>query len=624
MRKTIDRHQQQQQQQQRTVSTGSNFPAMEEPSSSMEDKQGRQPSFNEIQTSDSNPYPTETIRTTNDDPDRDTIRSRQPIRSLAAMEREYGQPSIEDTILQYQRQLQELEEQITTFNNHKPFNILSPKQVSLVLFGEADKSTNRFILEGMATHSKMADLILQYRTIHKLYTKWNNKLKLKQTGARVTSVVSSKQQQQQEQLQQQQSTTNVMTNHTENDNDNDEDPLILIDTSAYIFRAYWSMPPLHRKDGTPVGAVLGFCNMLNKIVMNRLLQLGTNDELQPPRLVLVLDSGPTFRQELYPDYKAHRPEIPMDLVPQFEFIKYAANEYGIDVLEAPGYEADDVIATLSTLASAQGIPVNILSSDKDLMQLITSPNGATTGQDHGWIQMIDPITMARIDHQAVMEKWGVSSSQLGDLLALAGDSADNVPGVPGIGPKTAAILLQEYGTLPELYKNLDTIAQKGRRDKLRLHQDQAFLSKQLVELERHVPFDRITFPSNKWNGDVRNLRMQPLDPDRLVQFYKEMGFHSIQERFKVRFEKYKHAMAARGEMWKGSSNELFDAAATTLTAPSPSSNTDINQAIVSTPASEAEKPEKSSNHNNSAGRSRFTPRKKAEIPKPDDYKDVPF
>jgi DNA polymerase-1 len=282
---------------------------------------------------------------------------------------------------------------------------------------------------------------------------------------------------------------------------------------------------MHRYDGEPTGATLGFCNMLNKLVMTPMLKG------EQPRIALIFDSkdGTNFRKELYPDYKSHRPECPEDLIPQFDFVRDAADAYGILQLEAPGYEADDVIATLSTMAMHEGCHVNILSGDKDLMQLVTKDDGGAC------IEMIDPMKMVRYCYDTVKEKWGVTPSQVGDVLALSGDASDNIPGVPGIGPKTAASLINEFGSLDALLENLDSIQQAGRREKLKANIETAKLSKKLVELERNVPLDIMSFPKH-FDG-VSDFRMEKFDRERLLSFYDRMGFKDIKKRVKSRLPK---------------------------------------------------------------------------------------
>ncbi|KAL7457419.1 hypothetical protein ACHAWC_008972, partial [Mediolabrus comicus] len=191
--------------------------------------------------------------------------------------------------------------------------------------------------------------------------------------------------------------------------------LLLIDASAYIFRSYHAMPPLHRADGLPTGALHGVCRLLQSLLLSQLLK---GDR---PRVVLVFDSkGDNFRHELYPEYKANRGPCPEDLIPQFDLVKEAASAFGILQVEAEGYEADDVIATLSRMALDVGMNVDIMSGDKDLWQLVTPPNADPR------LYMVDPLNFSAISHDDVVQKWGVSADKLADLLALAGDASDNI------------------------------------------------------------------------------------------------------------------------------------------------------------------------------------------------------
>jgi hypothetical protein len=247
------------------------------------------------------------------------------------------------------KQLERLETDIYAQNNKQEFNIQSVKQVSQVLFGEPGHPTNKETLEAMAGAGHvMANLILQYRSLRRRIARLEKKEENRSNGTLVNNIS-------------QQTSSNMSDEQVV-----EGDPLLLVDASAYIWRAYFSMPPLHRADGMPVGAVLGFCNMLNRLVLSRMMQG------ECPRLVLIFDAkGKNFRNALYDDYKANRPECPMDLIPQFDLIREAAEAYGIHQLEAPNFEADDVIATLATMALKEGVSCNILSGDKDLMQLIT-------------------------------------------------------------------------------------------------------------------------------------------------------------------------------------------------------------------------------------------------------------
>lgn len=283
----------------------------------------------------------------------------------------------------------------------------------------------------------------------------------------------------------------------------------------------YAYPPLHRADGMPIGAVLGFSNMLNKLVLNRMM----NGE--QPRIVLVFDApGKNFRHGIYEEYKANRAEAPVDLIPQFALIRAVAQAYGIVQLEAALYEADDVIATVARMALEEGLDVNILSGDKDLMQLVTPTELKPS------CQMIDPLSNNRVCYEDVIEKWGVPPEKLGDVLALAGDSVDNVPGVLGIGPKIAASLIDDFGSLDNLLANLDNVKQKGRREKLQSNKNQAVLSRRLVELERNVPMEEISWPDGM--NKASDLRMEPMDGDGLLQFFDDMGLKDLKRRFENR------------------------------------------------------------------------------------------
>ena len=301
----------------------------------------------------------------------------------------------------------------------------------------------------------------------------------------------------------------------------DRETLLLIDTSAYIFRSYHAMPPLHRTDGMPTGALHGVCRMLQNLLLSQLLK---GDR---PRVILCFDSrGDNFRHELYPEYKANRGPCPEDLVPQFDLVKEAASAFGVVQVEAKGYEADDVIATLSRLALDEGMNVDIMSGDKDLWQLVTAPNVFPR------LHMIDPLQLDSISHDFVVEKWGVSSDKLGDLLALAGDAADNIKGAPGIGPKIAAELINEFGSLSELLANTDKIKQKKRRESLEDHAENVKLFRQLVALEDAIPAERMT-SSPSFQG-VSNVRMSTFDPSKLVEFYERMELKTCQNELERR------------------------------------------------------------------------------------------
>ncbi len=287
-----------------------------------------------------------------------------------------------------------------------------------------------------------------------------------------------------------------------------DDHLILVDGSTFIFRAYHALPPLTRKpDGLPVGAVSGFCNMLWK-----LLQEGLTPEEgdEPTHFAVIFDhSAQTFRNEIYPEYKAHRPDPPEDLVPQFGLIREATRAFSVHCIEQEGFEADDLIATYAREAAEQGARVTIVSGDKDLMQLI----GPKVG-------MIDTMKNKTFGEAEVFEKFGVGPDKVIEVQSLAGDSVDNVPGVPGIGLKTAALLINEFGDLETLLAKADTIKQNKRRENLIEFADQARISRQLVTLKQDVP---VKVP-------VGELSVTDVDGTKALGFLKAMGFTTLTRR----------------------------------------------------------------------------------------------
>ena len=285
--------------------------------------------------------------------------------------------------------------------------------------------------------------------------------------------------------------------------------LHLIDGSAFIFRAYHALPPLTRKsDGLPVGAVSGFCNMLQRYVEGN---AGPN---APTHIGVIFDKGShTFRNDLYHLYKGNRDEMPEDLRPQIPLIRKATIAFNIACEEIEGYEADDIIATLSVQARDAGGQVTIISSDKDLMQLVG--NG---------VVMFDAMKNREIDRDGVFEKFGVYPESVVDVQALAGDSVDNVPGAPGIGVKTAALLINEYGDLNALLERAGEIKQPKRRESLINNVDQIRLSKKLVELDCATPL-RFT---------LDDLEVQDPDPDILLDFLSEMEFRTLTKRIAIR------------------------------------------------------------------------------------------
>ncbi|RYG10969.1 MAG: DNA polymerase I, partial [Caulobacteraceae bacterium] len=249
--------------------------------------------------------------------------------------------------------------------------------------------------------------------------------------------------------------------------------LYLVDGSGFIFRAYHALPPLTRKsDGMPVGAVSGFCNMLWKLLVDM-----KSAPDAPTHLAVIFDhSEKTFRNDLYDQYKAHRPPPPEDLVPQFQLVREATRAFGVPALELPGYEADDLIASYCCKVRDAGGEVVIVSSDKDLMQLVGDR-----------VSMLDTMKGVRIGRTEVIEKFGVPPERVVDVQSLCGDSVDNVPGAPGIGVKTAALLINEYGDLETLLARAGEIKQPKRRDTLIEYADQIRLSRMLVSLTCDTP-----------------------------------------------------------------------------------------------------------------------------------------
>lgn len=286
------------------------------------------------------------------------------------------------------------------------------------------------------------------------------------------------------------------------------DHVFLVDGSSYIFRAYHALPPLTRKsDALPVGAVAGFCNMLWKLLREA---EDTPVGVKPTHLAVVFDaSAVSFRNSLYDAYKAQRPEPPEDLKPQFGLIRQAVAAFNVPAVEQDNYEADDIIATYTRQAVEAGADVTIVASDKDLMQLV-GPG----------VVMLDTMKDRRIGPEEVMEKFGVPPEKVIDVQALAGDSIDNVPGVPGIGVKTAASLITEFGDLETLLANAGTIKQPKRREALIENADKARLSKRLVTLENNVPLE----------VPIDQLGVRPLEGPRLVGFLKALEFTTLTRR----------------------------------------------------------------------------------------------
>ena len=283
------------------------------------------------------------------------------------------------------------------------------------------------------------------------------------------------------------------------------DHFYLIDGSGYIFRAYYALPPLTRKsDGLPTGAVSGFCSMLFKLLEDS----KSNENLQKPtHFAVIFDSArKTFRNEIYSDYKANRSEAPDDLAPQFEYIRKSVLAFNLPSVELINYEADDLIATYVDEILTLGAKVTIVSSDKDLMQLYKKN-----------VRIFDPMKNKFIHEDDIHNKFGVDASKVIDVQALAGDSSDNVPGVPGIGVKTAAELINKYGTLEKLLKSAHEIKQNKRRETLLENKDKALISKQLVTLKHDAPI----------NQKLEDFRLKEIDKDKLYKFLREMEFNRL-------------------------------------------------------------------------------------------------
>ncbi|MDA8846314.1 DNA polymerase I [Candidatus Pelagibacter sp.] len=283
------------------------------------------------------------------------------------------------------------------------------------------------------------------------------------------------------------------------------DHFYLIDGSGYIFRAYYALPPLTRKsDGLPVGAVSGFCSMLFKLLEDS----KSNENLQKPtHFAVIFDAArKTFRNEIYSDYKANRSEAPDDLAPQFEYIRKSVVAFNLPSVDLPNYEADDLIATYAEQILAKGAKVTIVSSDKDLMQLYRKD-----------VRIFDPMKNKFITSEDIVTKFGVGPEKVIDVQSLAGDSSDNVPGVPGIGVKTAAELINKYGTLEKLLDSAQEIKQNKRRETLIENKDKAIISKKLVTLMKDAPVER----------KIEEFHLKEIDKDKLYKFLREMEFNRL-------------------------------------------------------------------------------------------------
>ena len=275
---------------------------------------------------------------------------------------------------------------------------------------------------------------------------------------------------------------------------------MLIDGSGFIFRAYHALPPMTRPDGTPVNAVFGFSNMLAKLLREH---VGTH-------IAVIFDAGRvTFRNRLYEAYKAHRPPAPDDLIPQFALVREATEAFGVPAIELDDWEADDLIAAYAQAAVGAGGQVTIVSSDKDLMQLIRPG-----------VEMLDPIKQKPIGPAEVMEKFGVTPDKMIEVQALIGDSTDNVPGVPGIGPKGAAQLINEFGDVEGVLAAAPGMKPSKRRDTLIEHADKARISRELVTLRLDTPMPM----------PVDQLHARPFDKATLGAWLRKQGFRSIATR----------------------------------------------------------------------------------------------
>ncbi len=275
--------------------------------------------------------------------------------------------------------------------------------------------------------------------------------------------------------------------------------LYLIDGSAYIHRAYHAVRGLSTSRGFPTNAAFGFTRMLIKLMQDR----------SPQYAAMFFDSrGPTFRHEIYSDYKANRPPMPEDLSVQIPYIKNITHGFGIPIFELPGYEADDLIGTVARRAANEAFDVIMVTGDKDFIQLITDR-----------IIIWDPMKDEWIDHEAVVKKYGIAPKQMLDVLGLAGDTADNIPGVPGIGQKTAISLIQAHDSMEGIYAALDRIKSAGQREKLSQHRDQAFLSRRLAEIDTAAPV----------KIDVNALKLTKPDNAALAGLFKELEFRQLQK-----------------------------------------------------------------------------------------------
>ncbi|MBI05025.1 MAG: DNA polymerase I [Pelagibacteraceae bacterium] len=285
---------------------------------------------------------------------------------------------------------------------------------------------------------------------------------------------------------------------------NKQNRLILIDGSAYIFRAYYGLPPMNRSDGTPINAVFGFTNMLVKLI----------EDYRDDKMIVVFDAArENFRNTIFRDYKANRGDTPEDLIPQFDIIRECVDSFKIPQIEIEGYEADDIIATYCNLAKKQKIESIIVSSDKDLMQLVNDN-----------ITMLDPMKNKKIGINEVIEKFGLPPEKVIQIQALTGDKVDNIPGAPGIGPKTAFQLIEEFGNVHNLIKNANKIPQEKRRNVIIDHKSDILISLELVKLKDNIDLPLKIIDIHPYSSVVKT--------ENLSNFLSKQGFKSIAERLK--------------------------------------------------------------------------------------------
>ncbi len=279
----------------------------------------------------------------------------------------------------------------------------------------------------------------------------------------------------------------------------------LIDGSGYIFRAFYALPPMHRADGAPTNAVYGFTSMMINLLQENSCQ----------QIVVVFDAKrENFRNRIYLEYKANRMAPPQELIPQFKLIRSACEALNVDWIEMEGYEADDLIATYTRIALENGQNVRIISADKDLMQLMQ--NGVT---------LHDPMKKKDLTDQDAFNKFGVSPDKIIEVQSLMGDSTDNVPGASGVGPKTAAALIQKFGSVENLYQHLDEIKSAKQREKLAQDKEKVFISKQLVSLDKNVPV--------KW--ELSDFSQKTMDSKKILPFLQENNFPSLVQKISVKF-----------------------------------------------------------------------------------------